>query len=128
MPRITLSRTLAVRTSQNLTCLHSWKQEVGSLCPTLSLKWCVFLLLVYLPISLSLCLLIFTGLPFRPFPHPPPPPQTCFTPLTHMRDTIWGLLHSPSCTSSSGRLALPVPALMRHIGACKGHVLTLTVA
>lgn len=127
MPRITLSHTLAVRTSQLLTCLHSWKQEVGSLRPKLPLKQRVFLLLVHLPISLSPCLLIFTGLPFRPFPHPPPPPQACFTPLTHMRDAIWGLLHSPSCTSSSGRLALPVPALMRHISACKGHVSTLSV-
>lgn len=127
MPQITLSCTLAVRTSQPLTCFHSWKQEVGTLCPTLPLKWHVFLLLVYLPISLSPCLLIFTGLLFRPFPHPPPPPQTCFTPLTHMRDDIWGLLHSPSRTSSSGRLALPVPALMRHISAGKGHVLTLSV-
>lgn len=62
------------------------------------------------------------------FPRAPPPPQPCFTPLTHMRDAIWGLFHSACWTSSSGGRAPPVPALTRHISARKGHASTLAAA
>lgn len=62
MRQITLPRTLAVLVSQPLACVHSWKQEVGSLGSLFPLKWRVFQLLIYFPISLSPCLLIFAGL------------------------------------------------------------------
>lgn len=86
MPRITLSHTRCPHVSTS--CLLSWKQEVGSLWPTLPLKWCVFLLV---PISLSPCLLIFTGLPFRPFPHPP-------LPLASLQWHTWETPYGDYCT------------------------------
>ena len=96
---------------------------------------------VCVPISLSSCLLLFTALSFmlgRPLPPPPPPPQSSCTLVTHTHTHTQRLTKTDtretSCRDYSTlspvhplQVALPVPALMRHTGASKGHTLTLCV-
>ncbi len=91
----------------------------------------VWLLVPSVPISLSSCLLLFTALSFmpgRPFPHSPPPPQSSITPMrhTHTRETP-RQDYSTLFPVHPLLVALPVPALMRHTSAYKGHTLTLCV-
>lgn len=134
MPRITLPRTLTILTSQPLTSLPQMEARIGQPLSSTPLNVaclpapCLASQSPYSLVCFSLQPCCYWPADFSLIPAPPPPPQPCFTPLTHTRDAIWGLFHSASCTSSSGRLALPVPALTHHISARKGHDSTLSVA